>query len=599
MLQESIQKYIDSMKQEVNNNNESLELIKELEEFAISIKNSPDSLVDYDVEKYISVFLNDTDKANTYSKNLNALKTYIEFMRQNNSELFELTPKQIDFINSICSEIESFVEVSRINLNKNKFLNDIIAKFNSISQKVNSNTALSSDDVDTITSMIKDYDLKDQIIMLKEIIRHNLKAEKKQVNKNEIIDEEVLLDTNSETAENYNINDIIRILSINESDQESIDKIKAYENEIFSMTTLKNIKDVVTYLKDRKIYNNFKDIDIIIAIITNGNLYTVTEAFNEFSANGLISNNIVYNYASLWTEQHKIPAKDRSKPGRKKGSPTPEKTKIIYNANYMYRTELYEKIEYLKSYGIDPFADEKSSISILNLSLNKIQNRVDQLFECEIINPYFQKGAIYNDIIQKHSAVNYSASFLVNFKEKHVHMLQGEIEKNIDKALELDETNIDKFFSKRESKRGYFPLRNDFIHLRNGFNTNHNNLIMTNKDSMVDYEKMEKIAKEHTSTHIKYETLSDPFIIDLDEKYLVPEDEKHYKYIIDGRIISRNKVLRLYEALKEYNENNPEKPLNYDDIKLFCVTYKTFFDKDRYEEIKKDINSLGRGSSRL
>ena len=122
---------------------------------------------------------------------------------------------------------------------------------------------------------------------------------------------------------------------------------------------------------------------------------------------------------------------------------------------------------------------------------------------------------------------------------------------------------------------------------------------MTNKDSMVDYEKMEKIAKEHTSTHIKYETLSDPFIIDLDEKYLVPEDEKHYKYIIDGRIISRNKVLRLYEALKEYNENNPEKPLNYDDIKLFCVTYKTFFDKDRYEEIKKDINSLGRGSSRL
>ncbi len=599
MLQESIKKYIDSLKQEVNDNNESLELIKELEEFATSIKNSPDSLVDYDVEKYISIFLNEKEKANTYSKNLNALKTYIEFMKQNNSELFELTPKQIDFINSICSEIESFVEISKVNLDKNKSLNYIITKFNSISQKVNSNTALSSDDVDTITSIIKDYDLKDQIIMLKEIIHHNLEAEKRQVNKNEIIDEEVLLDTNSETAEQFDIEDVIRILSVDKKDKESVDKIKACENEILSMTNLKNIKDVVTYLQDRKIYQNFKDINTIIAIITNGNLYTVTEAFNEFTENGLISNNIIYDYASFWTEQHKIPLKERSKPGRKKGSPTPEKTKILNNANYMYRTELYEKIGYLKSYGIDPFADEKSSVSVLNQSLNKIQNRVDQLFECELINPYFQKEATYNDVVQKHSVINHSSSFLANFKERHVYLLQGEIEKNINKPLEIYETNIDKFFSERDFKKGYFPLSSNFQNLRNGFNINHNNLVITNEELMPDYAKMDKIVKDYHSVQIKDETLLDPFIMDLDENYMVPEDQNHYKYIIDGRTISRNKVLRLYEALKEYNENNPEKLLNYDDIKLFCVTYKTFFDKDRYEEIKKDINSLGRGSSRL
>ena len=598
MLQESIKKYIDSLKKESNDNNESLELIKELEEFAASIKNSPDSLVDYDVEKYISVFINTKDKANAYIKNLNALKTFIEFMKQNNSELFELTPKQIDFINSICSEIESFVDISKANLDKNKSLNDKIAEFNSISQKINSNTALSSGDVDNITSMIKNYDLKDQIIMLKEIIRHNLGTEKTQVNESAAVDEKVLFDTNSETTKNFDINDVIRILSINESDKESIDTIKACKNEILSMTNLKNIEDIVTYLKDRKVYNNFQGIDTIIAIITNGNLYTVSEAFNEFSENGLISNSVIYKFASLWTEQHKIPSQERSKRGRKKGSQTPEKTKIINNANYMYRTELYEKIEYLKSYGIDPFTDDNSSSTLLKQSLNIIQNRVDQLFECELINPYFQKGAIYNDVVQKHSFINHSSSFLANFQEKHVCLLQDEIEKNIDKPLEIYETNIDKFFSERDFKKGYFPLSSSFQRLRDDFNINHNNLVMTNKDIIADYEKMDKIAKEYTSFHIKDETLLDPFIMDLEEKYTVPGDEKHYKYIIDGRTISRNKVLRLYEALKEFNENNPDKALNYDDIKLFCVTYKTFFDKDRYEEIKKDINSLGRGSSR-
>ena len=122
---------------------------------------------------------------------------------------------------------------------------------------------------------------------------------------------------------------------------------------------------------------------------------------------------------------------------------------------------------------------------------------------------------------------------------------------------------------------------------------------MTDKSQIEKYDDMESIISDIDNIEFTQETKESDFIQKLNEKYGIYDENQDYFYIIEGRKISKPKVLRLYEALTKYNQQNQENAFNENDIRLFAITYGTYFKSDTYEAIKEDIKNLQRGGERL
>lgn len=124
----------------------------------------------------------------------------------------------------------------------------------------------------------------------------------------------------------------------------------------------------------------------------------------------------------------------------------------------------------------------------------------------------------------------------------------------------------------------------------------------------MDSQDLLSFSKMATEVH-KYEKidygddiLEDPFIKGLDSKYAPDLENNDHMYIINDIIISRYKVLRLYQALLDYNadkQHNPEMQFTDDEMKLFSVFYGTYMNKVDYENMKQDIRKIGLGGKRL
>lgn len=82
-----------------------------------------------------------------------------------------------------------------------------------------------------------------------------------------------------------------------------------------------------------------------------------------------------------------------------------------------------------------------------------------------------------------------------------------------------------------------------------------------------------------------YDILDNQIVKDINARYSTPDYS--YKYDLDGVIISKNKFLKVFNALKDkVNENNIK------DILMYSFTYNSIINEDEYNIIKKQINEL-------
>ena len=107
-------------------------------------------------------------------------------------------------------------------------------------------------------------------------------------------------------------------------------------------------------------------------------------------------------------------------------------------------------------------------------------------------------------------------------------------------------------------------------------------MLITNEKNLDRYNEMQEvISNEEESANILQEDHS--FIQELDEEY----QESAYKYKIDNSIISRLKVIRIYNLLTNYNNTlREEEKLSEEDIRLFAITHNAYIKTDTYEKIK-------------
>ena len=96
-----------------------------------------------------------------------------------------------------------------------------------------------------------------------------------------------------------------------------------------------------------------------------------------------------------------------------------------------------------------------------------------------------------------------------------------------------------------------------------------------------NYILYEELLLKNNNYTINDTILSDSFIKELDEKYKLTNND--YIYVIDGQIISRLKVLRIYSILKDNQ-------VLMEDAKVFALTYGSYINEDIFSLLANITN---------
>ena len=631
MLIESIKNQIDILLKELNDSEENIseELISKLQSFADSVLVNTDELSKYDIEEYVKEVYKDNANVNidNYIKNLNALKHLIELKNIDETGLFDLTERQIEFIKKICEDIKKFIDNYNLTKEKKDSINYSILKYQKVINNLEQGEKLNHDDIETIKNMIKNFDVKEQLSSLKEIICYNLSIDKERINSS----------VKNSTKQKVNIEDVIKKLKeYNPEKEKQCTKIAhKYEEEISNNIDLSSCDKIIEFLKEKGIFNRFKTVEDLLTILVYGDLGSVTAAYNELSEKKLINQGFIFDFPSLWTKQKTKDKNERKRTIQKTGGPSGNGATLKSKAALMNREDLYKKLEFFKQIGLDPLVDQRRcskalgtaqdtlennlkiirkyniELTVSSLTASKTAQKCDQLIECDLLNPNFDPSEknLYSDDILKKSYANMNSSILIDLSLRHIALIQNilEVRKNV--APIPPATALDVIFSTQKNKDKIPRLSGDFRIDFFGYNLNtpenmkkyleYKDLLMTDKSQIEKYDDMESIISDIDNIEFTQETKESDFIQKLNEKYGIYDENQDYFYIIEGRKISKPKVLRLYEALTKYNQQNQENAFNENDIRLFAITYGTYFKSDTYEAIKEDIKNLQRGGERL
>lgn len=633
MLREIIQSKIDNLLSELNNSNETIseELITELDSFADKVLTNTDELEKYDIDKYIKEVYKDDEKINieTYIKNLNALKQLIKLKQSDESGLFDLSEKQIEFINQICKDTKQFITSTKSNQEKNSAINIDIQKYQSIINRFESEKKLNHLDIEIINKMINGFGNKEKLSILKEILNHNLSVEKSRSGTHRHI--------NKEPVELSEIIEKFKEYVTNKEKNNKFNKsIEYHEEEVSYNIDLDNTTEVVKYLKDNKLFDKFKSVDKLLALLVYGSSQSVKEAYEEFKTKDMLDQSFIYEYPSLWTKQgerHLI--KRVQKP--KNGDNNSEATLKGYTTG-LFRNELYDIIDFYEANGVD-YKKDKGVMCLFKKNLDSIKymmaigkkynininpstfsigdnmdERSDILIECDLLNPI--PNLNFNNLEDTYSVeqlrkitANINPSFIGQVQEGHIAYLQKHLQENhkVPSVVFSTKKKPYNFSTDFSTLKGIFePLRTykkDKVTSTARIKEYALNNDMTNisfNGDIENYEELEKIAKGDKYIRLDSDDsiIESPFIKDLDNKYGVPQ--KDYLYQIEGLRISRYKVIRLYQAFRDYNMNSlPENQLSEYDMRLFSIAYRTYIKNDIYTQIKENIESLELGGQRL
>ena len=631
MLIESIKNQINILLKELNDSEENVseEQISKLQSFATSVLENPEELSKYDIEEYVKEVYKDNINVNidNYIKNLNVLKHLIELKNNDENGLFDLTERQIEFIKQICGDTKKFIDDYNLTKEKKDDINYSILKYQKVINNLEQREKLTHDDIEIVKHMIENYGVKEQLNILKEILRYNLSIDKERINSS----------VKNSTKQKVNIEEVIKKLKEHNPKKEKqyTKTVREYEEEISNNINLSSCDQVIEFLKAKGIFNNFKTVEDLLTILVYGNLESVTAAYNELSEKKLINQKFIFDFPSLWTKQKTKDKKERKKTIQKTGGPSGNGATLKSKAVLMNREDLYKKLEFFKQLGLDPLEDQRRcskalgtdqdtlennlkiirkyniELTVSSLTASKTAKKCDQLIECDLLNPNFDpsKKNLYRYDILKKSYANMNSSILVSLSLRHIALIQNilEVKKNVPAIPPA--TALDIIFSTQQHQDKIPRLNGDFRNKFFGYNLNtpenmkkyleYKGLLMTDKSQIEKYDDMESIISDIDNIEFTQETKESDFIQKLNEKYGTYDENQEYFYIIEGRKISKPKVLRLYEALTKYNRQNQENAFNENDIRLFAITYGTYFKLDTYEAIKEDIKNLQRGGERL
>ncbi len=636
MLREIIENKIDNLLFELNNSSGTVseELIDELSSFADSVLANTDELSKYDIEEYIKEVYKDNTNISigAYIKNLNTLKQLIELKKNDDTGLFDLSEKQIEFIKQVCEDTNEFIKSVKASNEKNNTINADIEKYQQLIEKIEaSEKKLNHEEVKDLVTIIDNYSNKEKLSILKEILNYNISIEKNKSISHRYINKEPLdITTIIEKFKEY-ITDEERNNQINKS-------IENYEEEVTHNIDLNNATAIIQYLKENGLFEKFRSEDKLLALLIYGTPETVKEAFEEFKEKNMLSQTFIYEYPSLWAEQGERKAINRVKKP-KNGDRNSEAT-LKSHTTGLFRNELYEIIEVYEANGIDYkkdkgvlclFAKDLESIKYMlsvakkyNIDINNstfnigdyMDERCDILIECDMLQPiksiiFEHPDDIYTVEQLRKIMANLRPSFIGQIQEGHIAYLQQQLQEN--QAVPND------IFSTSKNQKPYY-LSSDFRYLEKRYEplrtykkdkvtstvrikeyaTNNDMTNISFNGDIENYEKMEKIAKgdKYVRLDTDQSIIESPFIKDLDAKYGVPDND--YLYQIGGLRISRYKVMRLYQAFRDYNMNNePDNQLSEYDMRLFSIAYRSYIKNDIYNNIKNNIESLELGGQRL
>lgn len=621
----------------LTNNNISKELLAQFESFSNRLLENPDELNKINIEEYVNEVYKNREDINKEGviKTLNALKSFIDLKENNEPGLFELNANQVQLINLFGNDIKEFVNNIKENRKQQEKIREEHNKYNVVLDKIVNDIKLSKEDLSIITGLVPEDDKKTKIELLKEVIEYNLSLEKqkRKTNKQPIIDIETVI---KELQKNEK----------NEKKQKQIEKqASRYKEELECNYELQKCEQLINYLKELGIYNKFDCIEDLMAVLIYGDLDSVKTSYEDFKAADFLNKDFIYSFPGLWTKQKNIVRKHKTNTNvdvdeddeNTNSKRLDENASLIDKVSVLNRESLYRKIKIYQENGIDPFEDEDKCITLFiasedtikrNIELFKTYNikpsagimmggniseRCDQLIECKLLNPNIdiERLSQYNQEEIRNAYVNLKSTFLIKFQPGHVFVISDLLEQGKDINIDNQSEILDPIFTKQNYSDNIPRLSSQFSKYFFGYDIENTRskketykercneflkqkeLVTTNNELLKDFDKMKKISKSYERVEYKQETINSNFIKTLDELY----KKEDYYYEIEGRRISRRKVLRLYEALQEYNKEYPDKAFDEERMETFAITYGTYFRLETLYSIITIVQELQRGEN--
>ena len=635
MVIDIINKKKSELLEELNriNDNISKELLLELESFSNRLLENPDELNKVNIEEYVNKVYKNRKDINKESviKTLNALKAFIDLKENSEPGLFELNDNQIKMIYKFGNDIKEFVNNAKENRKQQETIREEHNKYNVILNKLVDNKKINKDDLSIITGLVEE-DKQTKIELLKEILEHNLSIEKqkRKTKKEPIID----------------IETVIKELQKNETNEKKHKQIEKqankYKDEIECNYELKKCEQIIEFLKEKGIYNKFSCIEDLMAVLLYGDLESVTAAYEEFKNADFLNKDFIYSFPGLWTKQKESNKSNNNKINNKNNGnnkkTTDDYATLKDKIAILNRDSLYRKIKIYNDNNIDPFEEEDKCITLFipseetikrNIELYRAYNvkptagiiisgkpseRCDQLIECELLNPNIdlEKVDSYPQEEKNKAYANINPSFIPKLQPGHVFIIADLLEQG--RKVDIEEQNaiLDSLFTKRKYKDNLPRLTGEFSKHFFGYDIDNSKskidtyeerckkfladkeLVTSNKEVLKDYEEMLEESKNYECVDFKQETLDSNFIKRLDKEFKSEED---FYYLIEGRRISRRKVLRIYEALQEYNKSHPDNKFNEERMGMFAITYGTYFKPETFYSIITIVQELKRGEN--
>lgn len=609
MLREDVLKKVNEIETELEKNNGSLseDFLNDILSFINSVDTDIDSLAGYDTGLYVDTVFsgNNVDEIDTAKNELNNICGLIKLKKVSDNPYFKLTDEQKMLVDSFISKTKEFVEIAKKNyispIEKN---NKEVLKRNLqiILDKMDRKEGLSENDFVIIDQMIKEYEGKDKFEIYKEIIKYNV----------------LMAGNNSLLTKNVDINKVV----------EKIDKIpvsnlkeefELREDEVGIRYDENNIDEIISFMQEKDILYKFDPVDLG-AILCYGNKESVLSAYNKLNELNIEKKeelDYFYHCCSFWVVQKdknegsKVVSNTRRKSASKGGASSFESLAyrnsrddmidIYYilkdieksnNVNINKGKSIFadgspEKVranfELFKHYNICP---ENSTIYNVSNTLPKI----DYLIEIGLLNPtsdlseneinnYANKKTtvlahinddkflhIRNLFIRKNSftdsddLVKYDDLFRIT---KSGVLVKGALQGS--KPVKIsDDVLYNLVFEDDDEKIDYMKLYN----------------LVSSENLMVNYDKLYKEVDPNSFMQIDYDIINSDFVKELDTDEDIYVNPFLYQY--DGHYISREKVLRLYQQLQN-------KGLSESDMRLFSLTYNSYFDSNVYRDLMKYV----------
>ena len=615
-------------------NNKIQDLIKELSEITGNISEETIEKIEEllkDVEQDISlirkhddteqivdaVYENSNANISEIKKELNDAKNLLVIKYDMKLGFSDLSPEQEMFVNNFINKVKDFLEEEKKRISENEKSKTLAREkeiYEMILEKISKNQILTNNDIYNLLDIIKEKEYEERMQLYFEIEEYGKNA-KKDIdtleNKSEISDNNKPQNKKSASS----IDEVIKALESTKTDgkiEKQQEFFKKFSDEILKNMDMTNLIQVMETLHEKEIIDMFRTEDLVIMALY-ATPESINKAYKDFEEREMLEKGYIYDTVSFWC----IWSKDRKNDfiNRIKTTTTiidPPKIEWLKAiAKRASRSELFDIIDFFKNQGIDIEDPNKrtkkakeatlpqimNNYKIYNLYGIKaptpsefahfaVQSKCDMLIECGLLSSNLDRPT-------KNNYANYTPSVL-NQPNKGLFMIYQDLyQKKLRGESDSGGLTWDNLFSERSSERILMSSKvKSYLINRNSLNTEEginkyrkeNGLVITGSDNFEYYSEMEKSAKIEEHTNIDINIFEMPFIKHLE---MYRDETNDFAYNINNTIISRLKVLRIYQNLQN-------SVFTEEEIRFFALTYGTNMPKETYQ-IMKDISMFERG----